>query len=281
MCYIYTLHASNDPECRPRYVGFTTRLKRREIEHNTGREQGRKGVWAQRVLASGGHLVLKVVHAFVCDDAIGRSIIEADWIEKYRDEFPDLLNDSGGGDGVAVCSPELSAKKKLMHLGRKHTLETREKVRLSKLGKKRPPEVLEALRRANLGRKLSPEHRAKISERSKKYRHSPEARAKISKANKGRKPSQKCIEAIRKACLGKKHTPERNAKISLAGIGRKNSPESIAKAASKIRGQKRSPEQIEKMKLAARKRSTDPGYKLACSVAQKLRFAKARGKSDV
>lgn len=103
-CYIYTLHASNDPECRPRYVGFTVRLKRREAEHHF-QKKGRKGEWIYSLREVGARAVLTVIHTFISDDSSEKAIIEAEWIEKYRASYPDLLNDMGGGEGVAKCSP--------------------------------------------------------------------------------------------------------------------------------------------------------------------------------
>lgn len=105
-CYIYTLHASNDPECRPRYVGFTTRLKARRKRHARGYEPARKGDWSREVIRSGGTVVLKVVHTFFSDDVRDRGKVEANWINHFRQQFPDLLNDKGGGGGLANCSPE-------------------------------------------------------------------------------------------------------------------------------------------------------------------------------
>lgn len=271
-CYIYTLHASNDPELRPRYVGFTRRLKRREIEHNTGGEQGRKGDWVRGLLAVGSRAVLTAIYTFQSDNARERAVVEAHWIAKYQSEYADILNDFGGGDGVAPCSNELRAKRSRQSLGRVLTAEHKAKVALSKIGKKREPRIIEAMRQANLGRRFSAERRAQMSAARMGKKASPETRAKISAANKGRKPSPESTAKRVLKLRGRKHTPEHRAKISAAGMGRKASPETLAKRSALLRGKKRSPEQKERMKQAAIKRFADPAEREKCSKAQKLRF---------
>lgn len=279
-CYIYTLHASNDPECRPRYVGFTTRLKRREIEHNTGRKsrEGRKGEWVRALLSIGEHAILKAVYSFRSNDVTERGIIEGGWVKLHQEKYPDLLNDADGGYGLALCSLHLRAKRKVMNLGRKHSLETRKKVSLSKLGKKRPPHVIEILRKANLGRKQSAEQCAKRSQRMKGTTHSPEARAKISAANKGRKRPPELVARLAEKLRGRKLSPEHRAKIALAGIGRKASPETCAKRSALLRGKKRTPESRERCRQAAILRWLKPEERENQSNVQKLRFARERGK---
>lgn len=111
LCYIYTLHASNDPECRPRYVGFTCRPKYREREHHRMHKNGRNGEWIDGLLAIGERAILTVIHTFRSNNLSERILVEATWIELYRSRFPDLLNDAGGGVGVAKPSAELRKRK--------------------------------------------------------------------------------------------------------------------------------------------------------------------------
>lgn len=271
-CYIYTLHASNDPECRPRYVGFTRRLQRREIEHNTGREQGRKGIWVREVLAAGEHVILTPVHQFNSDNATERAMVEAEWIMYFRSKYCDLLNDLGGGEGVAPISNELRLKMSISGAGRVLTAEHRAKIAASKLGKKRDPWIIENLRKVNLGRKFSAERKASMSAVRLGKKASPETCLKISEANKGRKPSTESIAKRVQKLKGRKLTPEHRAKISAAGIGRKASLETIAKRSSLLRGKKRSPEAIERIRRAAILRFSNPEEREKCSKAQKLRF---------
>lgn len=91
--------------------------------------------------------------------------------------------------------------------GKKHSLETREKIRMIKIGKKHSLETRAKIGIAFRGKKLSPEHRAKLSTARKgKHdggmqgkKHSIEARAKMSAA-----------------LIGKKFSPEHRSKLSTA-----------------------------------------------------------------
>lgn len=65
--------------------------------------------------------------------------------------------------------------------GRKHSLETREKIRQGRIGWKHTPESLEKMRIAKLGNKNSLGHQNSLG-----YKHTPEACAKIAAANTAR-----------------------------------------------------------------------------------------------
>jgi len=106
-CYIYTLHASNDLTCRPRYVGFTVNPKNREKQSNGKRESGRKRQWVKSLHLQKCKVVLTVICTFRSDNVVERGVIEDSWIELYRKKFPDLLNDLGGGQGVRKWSEGL------------------------------------------------------------------------------------------------------------------------------------------------------------------------------
>lgn len=148
LCYIYTLHASNDPTCRPRYVGFTINPKGREKQHYRKDSSGRKKKWICRLRENGHRAILTIVHCFRSDDLAERAIVEASWIESLRKRFPDLLNDCGGGRGIAVPSAS--------HCKRKSE------------GQKR--------------RFLDQAERKKISEQFRRYWSNPEARKKQSES---------------------------------------------------------------------------------------------------
>ena len=165
VCYIYILHASNDPECRPRYVGFTVNPKRRQYQHSSNQTSGSKKAWAKSVRASGGRVILTIVFHFRSDDTSERGTVEATFIEKYRSLYPDLLNDGGAGNGVArmtqrhrdaisrankgkILSPTHAAKARVARLGIPHSEEIRKKISESGRGKKRTPEQLDRYRQA-------------------------------------------------------------------------------------------------------------------------------------
>lgn len=223
LCYIYALHASNDPTCRPRYVGFTIRLKQRREAHNSGREKGRKGVWVRQLLAVGAHVVMTVLHEFHSDDALDRAIVEANWIEDYRDEYSDLLNDSGGGDGVAPHSKEMRAKIGAALRGKKHT-----------------PESIAKMKESGKQRYSDPSARLKVSETRKRHCAIPEVRAKmtarirlLSSTPEFREKSRANMKKLwadpeyRKKVKNKKYysDPQYRAKLSAAKKLACNSPE--------------------------------------------------------
>lgn len=174
LCYIYTLHASNDSERRPRYVGFTIDPKRRQYQHSSTQTSGSKKAWTRAVRASGARVILTIVFQFRSDDTSERSTIEATFIEKYRALYPDLLNDGGAGNGVAKMSdrhrqaiskgnkgkkksPEHAAKARIARLGIPHSPEIRKKISERGRGKKRTPEQLQRYRQAAAKRWADPE----------------------------------------------------------------------------------------------------------------------------
>lgn len=196
LCYIYTLHASNDPECKPRYVGFTCKPKKREKEHNGGWELGRKGDWSRALLEAGQCVVLTVVFSFRSDDLAERAAIEATWIESYRIKFPDLLNDAGGGSGIAKTSDwarqrNSESKKKNYRDNPNKAKQHSEKMK----ARYRDPEVRKKTGEASK-RGWTEERRKKFSERSKKYWENPENR---------KRKSQEVANRYRDAESRKKH----------------------------------------------------------------------------
>lgn len=170
-CYIYTLHASSDPTCRPRYVGFTTRPKKREKQHGSNHQRARKGEWARRVIRSGGAIVLKVVHTFFSDDPYERGYVEATWIGFYRRMFSDLLNDKGGGGGLVNCSPESRQNLRTGQLRRYANPEAIEQNRQAILRYYSTPGAKEKSRQAALRRFSRPTEIEKVS-RIQKLRYS-------------------------------------------------------------------------------------------------------------
>lgn len=168
--YIYTLHASNDPTCRPRYVGITNNPKKRLGNHTCKNTNGRKASWVRAVRRAGGKILMTVVFTFRSEDLKECSIQEALFIEKYRRLYPDLLNDGAAGVGIAKMSnwhraaisrgnkgkkksPEHAAKCRIARLGIPHSDEVKNKIGAWSRGKKKSPETVERMRRAAQKRK--------------------------------------------------------------------------------------------------------------------------------
>lgn len=194
-CYIYTLHASNDPECRPRYVGFTINPKSRLNSHNGSKEHGRKAEWIRRLRCENARAVLTVIHIFRSDDLSERGIVEATWIEAYRGKFPDLLNDMGGGHGLAKCSESVRAN-------------------MSASAKRRCAD---------------PEYRAKVSAKTKQVWENPKARATMTEANKKIWENQAVRAKHRASCTKRWSDPEARARKSAEAKAYSNRPEVRAK----------------------------------------------------
>lgn len=178
---VYTLHASNDPQSKPRYVGITNNPKIRASNHNCPKNNGRRGKWVRELISAGAKAVITVVFKFRSDDLKECTIIEAQFIENYRAQYSDLLNDAGAGIGIAKMS---KWHKDAISRGNK--------------GKKKSPEHAAKCRVARLGIPHSPEIRKKISEGGKGKRRSPEQRENYRKAWVKRKQEEALFEAAQK-----------------------------------------------------------------------------------
>jgi hypothetical protein len=134
---------------------------------------------------------------------------EIERIAFWRNDGADLVNITNGGEGfggtnkgirhspehrakVALArkgnkhalgvkrSPEYRAAQSARCMGRKASVETKEKMRLAKLGVKRSPEVCKQLSESHLARLEDPEIRKQVSDRLKPYwKLPPNSRANI------------------------------------------------------------------------------------------------------
>ena len=96
-------------------------------------------------------------------------------------------------------TPELRAKARASHLGKRHTDETRAKMSASQVGRKHTPEACAKIGAGHLGMK-----------------HTPETRAKISVAK--RNPTPETRNKMRISHLGQSPSPEHRAKLSAAAV---------------------------------------------------------------
>lgn len=181
LCYIYTLHASNDPERRPRYVGFTCRPNNRESEHHRTQKNGRKGKWVEQLLSIGERAILTIVHCFRSDDFVERGVVEASWIETYRKKFSDLLNDHGAGNGLAKTSDMLRQKRSEVMKKRCADMEYRKRKSEEMKQRYADPAYREKMNHLNRRRCSSQEDRERRSGVMKKYWSDPKVRQAHSK----------------------------------------------------------------------------------------------------
>lgn len=241
-CYIYTLHASNDPECRPRYVGFTINPKSRQISHNRLEERGRKAEWVRSLRKSELRAVLTVIYRFRSDDLCERGIIEATWIDFYRRKFSDLLNDMGGGHGLIVCSES----------------------------------VRKNMSRAAKLRCADPAYREKVSATTKQVWKNPEMRARMSAANKQIWDREEVREKQRNSCKRRWADPAERAKKSESLKRFCASPEVRAKMSERFKKAWENPELRAKAREERKRRWEDPEYRAKISAAKRLSAEKRK-----
>lgn len=202
---IYTL---SDPRTQEvRYVGVTTRRRKRYLDHVSAANRGGKthrDCWIRSLLAQGHIPVYQTIER---GTGGGWQEAEQRWIATYRGPF-DLTNLTDGGDGITgyVPTPELRQKwsrqragvKYPPHrvpgmLGKKHTPETIEKIRAAGLGRKLSEEAKQKISKKHKGRTLSEEQRQRLAELHRGTRLSEEHKQKIAAATTSRKPVR-CVE---------------------------------------------------------------------------------------
>lgn len=254
-CYIYTLHASNDPECRPRYVGFTCDPKEREKRHNQRRKNGgRRALWIQELKTQEARVVLSVVHTFRSKDLGEWAVVEATWIEAYRKKFPDLLNDAGGGEGIA--RPSEALKKKFSAIVKKHFADPAKREEMSQKLKEffSDPKERERLSRTQKLRFQDPEVRRKMSISRKQIWENPEHKAKQTMSRK-------------RVWANAEHRAKRSAETKQLW----SDPEYRAKRKASADKAYAKPEVREKLKEATKKLWADPVWraKRAATIARK------------
>ncbi len=139
-------------------------------------------------------------------------------------------------------------------LGRKHTLETRQKIKAAVAGKVRPPmkeETKQKIKEALTGHTVSEETRKLWKEQRKGRTVSEETRQKISAGNKGKVISEEHREILRQpkseehkqkisaGNKGKIRSEENKQKNKLARLGKKASVETRKKISDALKGRKR------------------------------------------
>jgi NUMOD3 motif len=127
-----------------------------------------------------------------------------------------LVNQTNGGDGHRGWSPEMSAKIRAVHLGRKQSAEEIERRAAAMRGRVRSQAERDAISRGRLGIRPDAAARAKMSAAKKGHalwlgrRHSEETKAKISAKKKG----------LASPNRGRPISAEQKLKISAAMKGR-------------------------------------------------------------
>lgn len=115
-------------------------------------------------------------------------MFEKSYIKVLRESGYRLLNVTDGGS--------------VPMLGRKFTIEHRQKISNALTGKKKSDEACKNMSEARIGRKLSKEHIEKLRQRSLGHTLSVESRSKISNSRKGMTFTEKHRENLRNSHLG-------------------------------------------------------------------------------
>lgn len=205
--YIYSL---SDPlaDGAVRYVGKTTNLKKRALEHTRAalaqKEHNHRTCWLRHLISCGANPSLSVLETGQGD----WKEAEQRWIKNLKAGGADLVNSTAGGEGLTDPSPETRARIGAISKGRRHTAETRARLSLS-----------------HRGHPVSAETRAKIAEANRRRIISLETRQKMSISGRervlGRQRSFATRIKIALAHTGKRHTLETRAKLSAIGLLRR------------------------------------------------------------
>lgn len=213
MTYIYDLHAPDSNP--PRYVGKTcATLRHRLGQHLSDKQQNHRGNWIRQLVREGNPPVIREI-AFVPNDRASRC--ERIWIAFYRWLGYPLVNATDGGEGAPGMIVSTETRKKMSDMrrgrdnghwvGRKHSLETREKLREKRKAQMFSEETRKKLSEVRRGWILSKESREKLSRSKLGHPVSEETRRKISAANKGRKHSEESRRKISVALRGRPKPP--------------------------------------------------------------------------
>jgi formate-dependent nitrite reductase cytochrome c552 subunit len=162
-------------------------------------------------------------------------LVEMEAIDKYRRIGFVLVNQTGGGQGMAGYKASEETKKKMSakQIGNKYRLgtfqsaEARAKISAAHKGRKLSPEHVAKVAAALIGKKASAETRLKLSlsHKGKRQPLSLETKAKISAAHKGLKLSDERKAHLSDINKGKTLSEEAKQKISMAHKGRTLSTE--------------------------------------------------------
>jgi ribosomal protein L25 (general stress protein Ctc) len=262
-----SIYALIDPRSgRVRYVGITKlRLEQRLAEHLKTARSGKPFPVCRwlRILLS-----LDLIPRCELLEQTTDPLRECTWIALYRSEQPDLLNCTGGGEGLFDPSPEVRLKLSQANKGRLFSAAHRQKLSLAKQGTTHTPEARLKIATAHKGKAkpaFSAAHRANISKAQKGRRLSDEQKQKLSVAGKGRP--------------GRPHSDETRAKISAVQTGKKRgpkSPELRARIAATLTGRVRSEQERANIKRgrANGKKPARIYRPLPEAVKEKIRAAK-------
>ena len=184
---VYELRDPRDLECKPRYVGITTKtLKYRLSAHinNSKRDKTHKSFWIKSLLKNN---IEPTIH--LIEEVIGWNYAcscEKYWIKEFKFQRYKLTNGTLGGDGALGKFHSEATKQKIQANRKKYVVsqETRDKISRANKGRSNSPEAIEKTRLAHIGIKHSEETKKKIGLKHKGKKLSEKARKLIGIHNK-------------------------------------------------------------------------------------------------
>jgi group I intron endonuclease len=212
-----------------RYIGQSVNLENRRKEH-------------MRSLARGDHHSRHLQRSYIANgiDSVEYEVLEycgrgcltfreQYWLDRYRESG--LFNSAPAADsnfGVK-WSDEAKAQRSASQIGRRSSVEARQKLSEALKGRVFSKEHAEKLRLARIGKTHSEEAKAKMSAARKGVKFSPERIANMVLWQAGRKHTEESKAKMRAFRLGKTASEETKAKIGAAQVGKPRLPESNLK----------------------------------------------------
>lgn len=187
------------------YIGQSKNIKRRWNTHKQYAVLGYTDSYIHKAIAKYGWDAFDKEILIVVEGRDDMNHYEQALINQYGCMAPAGYNLREGGWSGAL-SPESIEKGRQKKIGRKWTLEQREKILAAKTGKPLSAEHKAKLREKRLGAKFPPEFGAKISaaKKGKRQNLTDAQRAAKSEAARGRTHSEETKQKIRKWNIGRK-----------------------------------------------------------------------------
>lgn len=171
---VYELRDPRDLECKPRYIGITSRsLEKRLNQHLLMDTSDYRGNWITSLKKCN---IIPTIH--LIEEVVGwknACEVEKYWIREFREQGYNLTNSTKGGDGT---------------LGYSHTKEAKNRIRNSRLNTHIPDEIRLKISKANKLTKNTIEYKEKYKDLYKNRVLSEETKLKISMSRKGKKLSE-------------------------------------------------------------------------------------------
>jgi hypothetical protein len=150
-----TIYGLYDPETDAiRYVGKTNqKLPKRLVAHCQEKRKCHRTNWIQQLVRRGLRPIIEPIETIFGEWPWQES--EKWWIAEFKRLGANLTNNTSGGDGVPNLPAETRARMRLVWLGRKHSIESMEKMRRASTGRFCSQETRQKMSAKQRGRKIT------------------------------------------------------------------------------------------------------------------------------